>query len=323
MVGIALVLSAAATEGQSISGGDIDVVDTAVVGIVDTQTSGTCTGSLLAPNLVLTAQHCVAEVLGVDCETGSFGEPFDAGRLYVTTRHELSSSPGDYHRAATVVVPPEQGFCGWDIALIVLADNVEAGEATPLDPRLDAAAELDEPYSAVGFGATGSETYDAGVRHRRDGLVAACVEGCGSWISDQEWVGEAGVCQGDSGGPALDASGAVLGVASRGAYDCSAPVYADLTAHRGWIVEAAADAAAAGDYDTPAWAGGGGGDTGDTAEDGGEGDTAEGADDSGGDPAGDDGAEEPGGCGCSAGGAEMALGAWVLAATAIRRRRRG
>jgi hypothetical protein len=40
---------------------------------------------------------------------------------------------------------------------------------------------------------------------------------------------------GDSGGPAIDGAGRVIGVLSRGAFDCSAPVYALLPSYDAWI----------------------------------------------------------------------------------------
>ena len=58
-----MVLAGAIDQSMNpISGGYSDSEDTAVVGIVSLANNslGICSGTLIAPNVVLTAQHCVA-----------------------------------------------------------------------------------------------------------------------------------------------------------------------------------------------------------------------------------------------------------------------
>ena len=72
-----------------IAGGALDEHDDGVVGVVLTDEAGfpqrSCTGTLIAPNLVLTAPHCVADTPSrVDCARSVFRSPVPADRLRVT-----------------------------------------------------------------------------------------------------------------------------------------------------------------------------------------------------------------------------------------------
>jgi hypothetical protein len=239
--------------------GTSDATDVAVVGITDDASGATCTGALIAPDLVLTAQHCVAPVMNIGpCSQGTFGAPGSASSFYVTTRPMFTLNPADYHAVAEIRVPPGgDRFCGRDVVLLRLGAQVAASEAAPIAPRLAPAVQVAEEYSAIGYGATDDAGTGAGERRRRDGLAVACVgDGCASSFLDvAEWRGEAGVCQGDSGGPALDANGLVVGVASRGAFGCIDPTYTSVAAHGGWLVDEAVRAAGLGGYPPPPWTG--------------------------------------------------------------------
>jgi MYXO-CTERM domain-containing protein len=256
-----LLGEAIATAASAIQGGYKDDVDTHVVGIVHVSNFGfgACSGTLISPNVILTAQHCVAQTSGnggVQCGLTTFSPPYEADELYVTTKVSFSQNPADYHPALEIVVPdggPE--FCGRDQAIIILAEPISPEEAVPVVPRVDTALETLEPYYAVGFG----ETFDggpSGTRYRRDDLVTYCVaDTCpGQFVYEQEWVGDTGVCSGDSGGPAFDLANRVVGVASRGSAGCENPVYGHVYGWGQWIKDVTWYAAGLAGIDPPLWA---------------------------------------------------------------------
>lgn len=188
---------------------------------------GFCTAVLLAPNLVMTAKHCITPVGGgaYDCDdveglvpaptapvgVGQYGEVLAASSIQVGFSGDSPYAP----RVVEVLVAEGGDICTADLALLILDRGFDDPTLAPV--RLAATPAVGEALTAVGFGiVTGDQaTY---TRHERPVNVLAVGPDSGGGRFDAVQpgffaVGE-GLCSGDSGSPAIAASGAAVGVAS-------------------------------------------------------------------------------------------------------------
>lgn len=114
---------------SAITVGVEDVGDQAVVAIVDTRDVVSCTGTVIAPNVVLTAAHCIT--------------------AFVSRGARVVFGVDASDRTASKAAP---------VPAVVLASS--EGPARGVAPRVGDVARV------VGYGATGGETFDIGRKRR-------------------------------------------------------------------------------------------------------------------------------------------------------------
>jgi hypothetical protein len=187
-----------------------------------------CTASLLSPNLVLTARHCVAplvegvfscdkngELIDFGSGAGSFEPEFQPESVALYTDANATQLLA---RGRAIVSTRPVSICMNDIALVVLDRAVEH----PTLPIRKDGAELGDQVTVVGYGFTTERpSSEPRARRRKQGMVITAVgpnsrsEGEGV-VAPRMFTtrGPCG-CVGDSGGPAIsEADGGILGLYS-------------------------------------------------------------------------------------------------------------
>lgn len=216
------------TTDEAIVHGTLDKARHPAVVAIVTSDGHLCSGSLVAPDVVLTARHCVASLVSEDIKCpDAFGPTVLPQTLAIVLGSDAASGTlGAY--ANKIHVPSTRAVCEADIAVLELDRKIEGIQ--PLRIAHDVSPRQGGHIVAVGFGRTGTTSKSsAGARRLRMGVPIESV------TQTEITVGES-TCFGDSGGPAIDEdTGEILGVLSRGGGGCSGQVWNVYTRVTPWL----------------------------------------------------------------------------------------
>jgi Trypsin len=172
-----------------------------------------CSGTLIAPNLVLTARHCVSETdEGIACapdghaiQGGEVGADRTPSELVIYTGRKSQSLTEAAH-AVRVLHDSADNLCNHDLALLLLDRPIM--DVTPAALRLTDNTKVGETVTAVGWGLTAKDVIPTARQQRRS--VPILDVGPSADTPPHDMVVGESICSGDSGGPALSQAGAVV-----------------------------------------------------------------------------------------------------------------
>ena len=203
-----------------------------------------CNAELVAPNLLVTARHCVAQlddskmiscvVAGGNGSSPTATGDYDPSHFTIATDEALTQRL-DVH-AIRIIDAGAAKLCGDDIAYVVLDSNVDGVPIAQI--ALDPAA-IGDTLTVVGSGQIDQNGTLASARMQRTGVTvlgvgptAVSVGAVKEGISAGEIGTTVAFCNGDSGGPAIDSLGHITALVSRTPSCANGPdVFTSVAAH--------------------------------------------------------------------------------------------
>lgn len=190
-------------------------------------TTAQCTGTLIAPSLVITARHCVSQTRkpAYACNAAGVGDP--DGTVVAEVAPALvavfagSSYPGRADAPAAlgraVFHDGAANLCNHDLAVVWLDRPIVNRPIARM--RLNRPPATGDGLTVVGWGATEHSSLPS-VRQQQEGVRVLAMgsfsdQTSGLEVPPSAFAATATICEGDSGGPAFDARTlAIVGVGS-------------------------------------------------------------------------------------------------------------
>jgi len=161
-----------------------------------------CSATLIAPNVILTAAHCVSGGISSIAFVG--GEDL--------MRPEFIFYASEWHAHPNFAWNPPE----FDLGIVIINGDTSSKGITPIPPNCQQKGLLNEVIQAVGYGSTSSS---GGMNTRRWWTTLTVTRQTPTYYSAYGYE-LTGICQGDSGGPMLytmpDGLPYVMGVVSAG-----------------------------------------------------------------------------------------------------------
>jgi hypothetical protein len=202
--------------GGSVVSVDTDPVMHSTVALIGN--GSICTGTLIGPNQIITAAHCLTNTFGLKIASGTNPTPTPGLRIIKVRKH------------------PRWSQGPFDVGIVVfegtLPPNLRPVAITPL-------GEISSGQQTIlaGYGVTGEVRSDSGTLRKVTARIKN-FQTLDKEFSMQEGLG-VGSCYGDSGGPAyIELNGVltVIGATSRGNNcDSGDGIYGDVRYFQGWF----------------------------------------------------------------------------------------